>query len=91
MSPKHKASSGTTFEIACCLAVIIFNDGYFALGDIFNIMCGYRGYYTDQAMVHFDNSRLHTESKENNRKRRKEADRIPIQNDDDEEDNDAII
>jgi hypothetical protein len=32
MSPKHKQSSGTTFEIACHLAVIIFNDGYFALG-----------------------------------------------------------
>ncbi|CAF4668239.1 unnamed protein product, partial [Rotaria sp. Silwood2] len=91
MSPKHKASSGTTFEIACCLAVIIFNDGYFALGDIFNVMCGYRGYYTDQAMVHFDNNRLHTESKENNRKRRKEAGRVLMQNDDEEEDNDSII
>ncbi len=34
MSPKHKASSGTTFEIACHLAVIIFNDGYSALGKI---------------------------------------------------------
>ncbi|CAF3629223.1 unnamed protein product [Rotaria socialis] len=91
MSPKHKASSGTTFEIACCLAVMIFNDGYFALGDIFNVMCGYRGYYTDQAMVHFDNNRLHTESKENNRKRRKEAGRVLMQNDDEEEDNDSII
>ena len=45
-------------------------------------MCGYRGYYTDQAMIHFDNNRLHTESKENNRKRRKEVDRVPQQNDD---------
>lgn len=34
MSPKHKASSGTTFEIACRLAVIIFNDGYSALGTV---------------------------------------------------------
>ncbi|CAF2047892.1 unnamed protein product [Rotaria magnacalcarata] len=104
MSPKHKASSGTTFEIAYCLAVTIFNDGYFPLGmikqiitqaisnrNIFNIMCRYHGYYTDQAMVHFDNSRLHTESKDNNRKRRKDAGRIPVQNDDDEKDNDAII
>ena len=32
MSPKHKTTSATTFEIACHLAVIIFNDGYFALG-----------------------------------------------------------
>ena len=38
MSPKHKASSGTTFEIACCLAVMIFNDGYFALGMITQII-----------------------------------------------------
>ncbi|CAF4505371.1 unnamed protein product, partial [Rotaria sp. Silwood2] len=59
--------------------------------DIFNGMCGYRGYYTDQAMAHFDNNRLHTELKENNRKRRKEAGRVLMQNDDEEEDNDAII
>ena len=115
MSPKHKASSGTTFEIACHLAVIIFNDGYFALGKYFintfisslnynfnaryfknmkpiyfyignllNAECGYRGHYTDQAMIHFDNNRLHTESKEMNRKKRKEANRIVQQNDDDE-------
>ncbi|CAF2978134.1 unnamed protein product [Rotaria sp. Silwood2] len=32
MSPKHKATSGTTFQIACHLAIIIFNDEYFALG-----------------------------------------------------------
>ncbi|CAF1421111.1 unnamed protein product [Rotaria sordida] len=75
MSPKHKTTSGTTFEIACHLAIIIFNDGYFALGDLFNNMCGYRGYYTDQAMIHFDNSRLHSESKTSNRKTRKEAGR----------------
>jgi len=37
MSPKHKTSSGTTFEIACHLAVIIFNDGYFALGKTIQI------------------------------------------------------
>jgi hypothetical protein len=37
MSPKHKSSSGTTFEIACHLAVIIFNDGYFALGKTIKI------------------------------------------------------
>ncbi|CAF4343104.1 unnamed protein product [Rotaria sp. Silwood2] len=60
-------------------------------GDTFNVMCGNRGYYTDQALVHFDNNRLHTESKENNRKRRKEAGRVLIQDDDEEEDNDAII
>ncbi|CAF3032709.1 unnamed protein product [Rotaria sp. Silwood2] len=59
--------------------------------DTFNVMCGNRGYYTDQALVHFDNNRLHTESKENNRKRRKEAGRVLIQDDDEEEDNDAII
>ncbi|CAF3361073.1 unnamed protein product [Rotaria sp. Silwood2] len=76
MSLKHKASSGTTFEIACHLAIIISNDGYFALGNLFNNISGYHGYYTDQAMIHFDNNRLHTESKENNRKRRKEAGRV---------------
>lgn len=38
MSPKHKASSATTFEIACHLAVIIFNDGYFALGKTLQIL-----------------------------------------------------
>jgi flagellin-specific chaperone FliS len=27
-------------------------------------MCGYHGHYTDQAMIHFDNNHLHTESKE---------------------------
>ncbi|CAF3486716.1 unnamed protein product [Rotaria sp. Silwood1] len=106
MSPKHKTTSGTIFEIACHLAIIIFNDGYFALGkriqifsqvvliiikmfdtyktnnvfwfftgDLFNNMCGYRGYYTNQAMIHFDNSRLHSESKASNRKTRKEAGR----------------
>ncbi|CAF1518925.1 unnamed protein product, partial [Rotaria sordida] len=82
MSPKHKASSGTTFEIACHLAIIIFNDGYFALGDLFNNICGYRGLYTDQAMIHLDSNRLHTESKEDNRKRRKEAGRAVQQNQD---------
>jgi hypothetical protein len=38
MSPKHKASSGTTFQIACHLAVLIFNDGYFALGKTIQIL-----------------------------------------------------
>ncbi|CAF1660373.1 unnamed protein product, partial [Adineta ricciae] len=80
MSPKHKASSGTTFQIACHLAVIIFNDGYLALVNLLNAECGYRGHYTEQAMIHFDNSRLHTESKEMNRKKRKEASRIVQQN-----------
>ena len=47
----------------------------FFTGDLFHNMCGYRGYYTDQAMIHFDNSRLHSESKINNRKTRKEATR----------------
>jgi hypothetical protein len=32
MSPKHKASSEVTFNIAYCLAVLIFNDGYYKLG-----------------------------------------------------------
>jgi hypothetical protein len=32
MSPKHKASSEVTFNIACCLAVVIFNNGYYKLG-----------------------------------------------------------
>jgi hypothetical protein len=32
MSPKHKAPSEVTFNIACYLATIIFNDGYFGLG-----------------------------------------------------------
>ncbi|CAF3351867.1 unnamed protein product [Rotaria sp. Silwood2] len=59
--------------------------------DIFNVMYGYRGYYTDQSMIHFDNNRLHTETKENNRKRRKAAARVLIQNDDEEENNDTII
>ncbi|CAF1077732.1 unnamed protein product [Rotaria sordida] len=87
MSPKHKTSSGTIFEIACHLAIIIFNDGYFTLGDLFNNICGYRGHYTDQAMIHFDNTRLHTESKENNRKRRKEAGRDVQKNVDNDQTN----
>ncbi len=45
-------------------------------------MCGYRGHYTDQAMIHFDNNRIHTESKEMNRKKRKEAGRVLQSNDD---------
>jgi hypothetical protein len=32
MSPKHKTSSSVTFNIACYLAVLIFNDGYYSLG-----------------------------------------------------------
>jgi hypothetical protein len=32
MSPKHKASSEVTFNIACYLAVVIFNDGFYKLG-----------------------------------------------------------
>ncbi|CAF1388614.1 unnamed protein product [Rotaria sordida] len=87
MSRKHKTSSGTIFEIACHLAIIIFNDGYFTLGDLFNNICGYRGHYTDQAMIHFDNTRLHTESKENNRKRRKEAGRDVQKNVDNDQTN----
>ncbi|CAF4008459.1 unnamed protein product, partial [Rotaria sordida] len=31
MSPKHKAASGVTFNIACYLAVVIFNNGYYNL------------------------------------------------------------
>ena len=31
MTPKHNASSGATFQIACYPSVLIFNDGYFAL------------------------------------------------------------
>ncbi|CAF3794361.1 unnamed protein product [Rotaria sp. Silwood1] len=90
MSPKHKASSGITFEIACCLAIIIFYEGYFAIGDVFNAMCGYQGYYTDQAMIHFDNSRLHTESKESNRKKRKQTGHVLLQNNRKEEDSEII-
>ena len=36
-------------------------------------MCGYRGYYTNQAMEYFGKSRLHTEAKENRRKPRQQA------------------
>jgi hypothetical protein len=32
MSPKHKTSSSVTFNIACYLAVMIFNDGFYSLG-----------------------------------------------------------
>lgn len=61
---------------------------YFCVGDLFNAVCGYRGHYTDQAMIHFDNNRLHTESKEMNRKKRKEASRVAPQNDDNDETSD---
>lgn len=37
MSPKHKASSGTTFQIACSIATTIFNDGYYGLGESIQI------------------------------------------------------
>ncbi|CAF1397743.1 unnamed protein product [Rotaria sordida] len=87
MSPKHKTTSGTTFETAFHLVIIIFNDGYFTLGDLFNNICGYRGHYTNQAMIHFDNSRLHSESKTNNRKTRKEADRSVQKNVDNDQTN----
>ncbi|CAF4076827.1 unnamed protein product, partial [Rotaria sordida] len=56
-------------------------------GDLFNNMCGYRGYYTDQAMIHFDNSRLHSESKTSNRKSRKEAGRDVQKNVDNDQTN----
>ncbi|CAF1415536.1 unnamed protein product [Adineta steineri] len=94
-SPKHKATSGTIFEIASHLAAIIFNDGYFGLGDLLDIVCGYFGFYAQQAMIYLDNNRLHTESKESNRKRKKEASRTSQKNDnnkqtgtDDEQSND---
>ncbi|CAF2828095.1 unnamed protein product [Rotaria sp. Silwood2] len=32
MSPKHKAASDVTFNIACYLAVVVFSDGYYSLG-----------------------------------------------------------
>jgi hypothetical protein len=32
MSPKHKSASEVTFNIACYLATLIFNDGYHNLG-----------------------------------------------------------
>ena len=38
MSPKNKATSGTIFEIASHLAVIIFNDGYFVLGKVLSTL-----------------------------------------------------
>ncbi|CAF4350274.1 unnamed protein product, partial [Rotaria sp. Silwood2] len=90
MSPKNKATSGTIFEIASHLAVIIFNNGYFVLGDLFNVVCGYRGYYTEQAMINLDNNRLHTESKEMNRKKRKEVSRMSQQNDEKSDDDEQI-
>ena len=62
---------------------------YFCIGDLFNAVCGYRGYYTDQAMIHFDNNRLHSESKIMNRKKRKEASRVVPQNDDNGETSDG--
>jgi hypothetical protein len=34
ISPKHKASSEVTFNIACYLALLIFNNGYHNLGKI---------------------------------------------------------
>ncbi|CAF3491367.1 unnamed protein product [Rotaria sp. Silwood1] len=88
MSPKHKTTSGTTFEIACHLAIVIFNGGYFAL-DLFNNMCDCRGYYTDQAMIPLDNSRLNSESKTNNRKTRKEAGRDVQENVDNDQTNNS--
>ena len=38
MSPKNKATSGTIFEIASHLAVIIFNDGYFVLDKVLSTL-----------------------------------------------------
>ncbi|CAF1297479.1 unnamed protein product [Rotaria sordida] len=87
MSPKHKTTSGTTFEIACHLAIIIFDDGYFVLEDLYNNMYGYRGYYTNQATIHFHNSHLHYKSKTSNRKTRKEAGRDVQKNVDNDQTN----
>ncbi|CAF1674223.1 unnamed protein product [Rotaria magnacalcarata] len=92
MSPKHKASSGTTFEIACHSAVIIFNDGYSALGTVqrtrenFHGMCGYRGSYTNRAMESFNKSRLHTEAKEFNRHEKAASAQTTSSNDDKKDD-----
>lgn len=49
---------------------------------MFYVCTGYHDYYTDQAMIHLDNNRLQTESKEDNWKRRKETDRVVQQNED---------
>ena len=46
---------------------------YLSTGEIFNVMFGYCGYYTNQTMEYFDKSRLHTEAKENRRKPRQQA------------------
>ncbi|CAM4845959.1 unnamed protein product [Rotaria magnacalcarata] len=86
MSPKHKASSGATFEIACHLAVIIFNDGYSALGEIFEVLCGYRGSYTSRAMEYFNKSRLRTEAKEFNRHEKAASPRTTSSNNDKKDD-----
>ncbi|CAF1035740.1 unnamed protein product [Rotaria magnacalcarata] len=86
MSPKHKASSRTTIEIACHLAVIIFNDGYSALGENFHGMCGYRGSDTNRAMESLNRSRLHTEAKEFNRHEKAASARTTSPNDDKKDD-----
>ncbi|CAF4697884.1 unnamed protein product, partial [Rotaria sp. Silwood2] len=71
MSPKHKAASSVTFNIACYLAVLIFNDGYYNLGEIFEKLCGYIGFYTENILISFDDERLHTANKEYMRKQKK--------------------
>ena len=55
---------------------------YFCIGDLFNAVRDYHGHYREEAMIHFDNNRLHSESKQAIRRRKKEAGRIAQQNDD---------
>jgi hypothetical protein len=57
------------------------------LGQIFEKLCGYTGFYTENIMISFDNDRLHTANKEDMRKQRKLINLTGTNNDTSEEDN----
>ena len=52
-------------------------------GEIFEVLCGYRGSYTSRAMESFNKSRLHTEAKEFNRYERAASARTTTSSNDD--------
>ncbi|CAF1192615.1 unnamed protein product [Rotaria magnacalcarata] len=55
-------------------------------GEVFHVMCGYRGSYTNRAMESFNKSRLHTEAKQFSRQEKAASARITSSNNDKKDD-----
>jgi hypothetical protein len=63
LAPKHRYVSAIMLDIATGLAVIIYNDGYNKLSDLFQNLFASCGHYTEKGFDSLDSQRRHHRNK----------------------------